>query len=82
MTRQIVLAIFLIGLLVSHAFGQQQAGQISGVVTDSTGAVTPGAKVTAIEVGTGFIRTTVAGSEGEYVLPDPPSSRVGEGRRG
>ena len=51
-------------LLASHVFGQQQSGQISGVVTDSTGAVTPGATVKAIEVGTGFVRTTVAGTEG------------------
>jgi len=68
MTRRILLALGIDGMLSSHAFGQQQAGQISGVVTDSTGAVTPGAKVTAIEVGTGFVRTTVAGTEGEYVL--------------
>jgi len=68
MTRRIVLALGIAGLLASHVFGQQQSGQISGVVTDSTGAVTPGATVKAIEVGTGFVRTTVAGTEGEYVL--------------
>src|SRR3989442_10469947 len=67
--RRVSLALGLIGLFASHMFGQQQAGQISGVVTDSTGAVTPGATVKAIEVGTGFVRTTVAGIDGEYVLP-------------
>src|SRR3989442_14873363 len=66
--RRVSLALGLIGLFASHIVGQQQAGQISGVVTDSTGAVTPGVTVKATEVGTGFVRTTVAGSDGEYVL--------------
>ncbi len=47
----------------------QQAGQIVGVVTDSTGAVVPGATVKAVEVGTGFARTIVTANAGEYVLP-------------
>jgi hypothetical protein len=68
MTGRIFLTLSLVGLFAWHTFGQQQAGQISGVVTDSTGAVTPGATVKAIEVGTGFVRTTVAGAEGEFVL--------------
>ena len=49
-------------------FGQE-AGQIVGVVTDGSGAVVPGVTVKAVEVATGFVRTTVTDSDGRYVLP-------------
>ena len=47
----------------------QQAGQIVGVITDSSGAVVPGAVVKVVEVGTGFSQSAITGSAGEYVLP-------------
>ena len=46
----------------------QQAGQIVGVLADSSGAVVPGATVKATEVGTTFVRSAVAGVDGAYVL--------------
>jgi hypothetical protein len=48
----------------------QEAGQIVGVVTDQSGAVVPGAKVTATEAGTGFAQSATTGSGGEYRLPN------------
>jgi carboxypeptidase family protein len=57
----------LIVLLGQAALGQQ-AGQIVGVVTDSSGAAVVGATVKAVEVGTGFVRSTVTGEDGQYVL--------------
>jgi hypothetical protein len=57
----------LVGLLVDTAFGQQ-AGQIVGVVTDSTGGVVPGITITATEIGTGFSQSTVTGEDGRYVF--------------
>ena len=57
----------------SSAFGQaQNTGSILGSVTDSSGAVIPGAKVTAIEPTTGFNRSVVTNKSGEFVLPDVP----------
>jgi len=44
--------------------------QISGLVADASGAVVPNAKVTATQVSTGQIRTTVSGPDGNYVLPN------------
>ncbi len=41
---------------------------IAGVVTDSTGAVVPGAIVKAINTGTGEIRTTTTDASGSYRL--------------
>jgi len=52
-----------------HVFAQQ-AGQIVGIVTDSSGGVLPGAIVKATETGTGFVRTVLTGSDGQYVLAD------------
>jgi hypothetical protein len=47
----------------------QSAGTISGVVTDSTGAVLPGVTVAAKNEGTGQLRTATTSSEGFYTLP-------------
>lgn len=43
-------------------------GTIDGTVTDQTGAVVPGAEVTATQVATGVSRTTTTNSAGYYVL--------------
>lgn len=44
--------------------------QISGVISDPTGALVPGAIVTATQSETGSIRATKSGADGTYVLPD------------
>jgi protocatechuate 3,4-dioxygenase beta subunit len=55
-------------MLGVNALGQQ-AGQIVGVVTDSSGGVVPGITITAKEVGTGFSQSTTTGEDGRYVFP-------------
>jgi hypothetical protein len=45
-----------------------ESGSISGTVTDSTGAVIPGATVTATSQGTGATRTVTSGSNGQYLI--------------
>ncbi|MHB8655900.1 MAG: TonB-dependent receptor [Terriglobia bacterium] len=67
-----VIAVIL--LLLSSApqlFAQAATGaaaQISGSVSDPTGAVVPGAQVKATQMSTGYTRTAVTGPEGVYVL--------------
>jgi hypothetical protein len=51
------------------AFAQQGNGSISGTVTDSTGAVVPGANMTATQTATGLTLKTVTSGEGTYVFP-------------
>jgi hypothetical protein len=58
-----------VAIMTMAPLAAQQAGQIVGVVTDSSGAVIPGATVKAAEVGTGFLRSTVSGSDGQFVIP-------------
>ncbi len=46
--------------------------QISGLVSDQSGAIVPNAKVKATQVATGLVRSTVTGADGLYVLPNLP----------
>jgi len=49
-------------------------GSINGTVTDSSGAVVPGAKVTATDVSTAAGRDTVSSGAGEFLFSDLPLS--------
>jgi len=64
------LAILMAALSSMPAWSQSETGSVSGVVTDSTGAVIPGASVTAKGVATGTTRTVQSGSTGRYVIQD------------
>jgi len=63
--RRVVLTIFILGLFVGSAFAQG-AGQLNGMVADSSGGVIPGVTVFAVESGTGISRDTVTGANGRY----------------
>ncbi len=54
---------------VQPAWSQTEAGTMSGTVTDPTGAVIPGANVTAKSVATGAERSTKSNSTGQYQIP-------------
>jgi hypothetical protein len=47
-------------------------GTILGTVTDPSGAVVPGAKVTVKNTGTGLERSTETSADGSYALPELP----------
>ena len=47
----------------------QDAGTVHGTVVDSSGAILPGAAVTAIQIKTGARRTTKTNGAGQYSLP-------------
>jgi Carboxypeptidase regulatory-like domain len=55
------------------AAAQAVSGTILGTVTDSSGAVVAGAKVTLINEGTGLTRTVIADVNGEYTVPALPT---------
>jgi hypothetical protein len=58
---------FLLLLSVSGVKAQNTAG-VLGLVTDSSGAVVPAAKVTLTNVGTNISRSVVTGKDGNYVF--------------
>jgi hypothetical protein len=72
MNRRIVIVLALLaGICFSYrpTWSQAETGSIAGTVTDSTGAVIPGATVTAKSVATSAQRTVGSGAAGGYVIP-------------
>ena len=69
-----VLSLIACVLLMSATtmFGQAVNGTLLGTLTDSSGAVVPGAKVTVTEQGTGIPHTTETNASGNYVIPNLP----------
>jgi hypothetical protein len=61
---------FLPGALSSQTF----RGSINGTVTDTSGAVIPGAKVTATDTATATVHETVSSGAGEFSFNDLPQS--------
>src|SRR5947207_10690918 len=62
-------------VLIGTAAMAQTTATIVGTVTDSSGAIVPKAKVTAVHNATGLTREAEANQSGNYVLPLLP---VGE----
>jgi Carboxypeptidase regulatory-like domain len=66
-------AVVVLSLLVSVSlFGQAVNSTVVGTVTDSTGAVVVGAKVTLTEANTNVNRTGQTNESGNFVFPDLP----------
>ena len=65
-------SLLVIVLCAVPAFAQGDRGQITGFVKDQTGAVIPGATVTATRTQTNLPRVTVTDAQGYYVLPALP----------
>jgi hypothetical protein len=64
-----LVCIFLIVLLapsLAHAQGVGSSGEISGTVTDPTGAVVPKANITAMEIDRGSRHTGISDDRGQY----------------
>lgn len=59
-------------LLILLALGQSFTGRITGVVTDPTGSVIPGASVRFVNTDTNSEWTAQANDRGEFVTPELP----------
>jgi len=61
-----------VGIVLLLAFtvrGQTVSTQILGLVTDASGAMVPGAVITAKRIETGDVRSTVSNETGNYIFP-------------
>ncbi len=67
-----VLTFMIAGSLHSLRAQAVASAQISGVVTDPSGAPVPSAQITATQIATGLVRSTQSGADGSYVLPTLP----------
>ncbi|MBI4877877.1 MAG: TonB-dependent receptor [Acidobacteria bacterium] len=73
MSRSVLISWFVLALIWSgSAAAQSTMGTITGLVTDSSQAVIPGATVVARNTATGAEARTVASSTGNYVLLNLP----------
>jgi len=76
-TRSVVSALVLCGcfLFTVPASAQKITGDISGTVTDTSGAVVRDAKITAVNMGTGETRSAMSSDAGFYrILELPPGN--------
>jgi hypothetical protein len=70
-----ILSLLVLLLAFSLAtFGQAPTGILKGVITDESGALVPGAKVT-ISNATGPVQSVVAGNDGSYAITGLPAGK-------
>ncbi len=65
---RMLIAIVMVLIYSSLAFGQAVTGWVVGNVTDASGSAVAGAKVTVTEVSTGVTRTVTTNEDGGFVL--------------
>jgi hypothetical protein len=70
--RSLLSAAITVVLLAVISPAQTFRGTILGTVTDNSGAVISGARVTARNVGTGLERSTETSADGSYSIPELP----------
>src|SRR5712671_2410051 len=71
--KRILTTLSLAGLMLMISCGSawaQATAQISGSVQDPSGAVLPGAEITATQTDTGISRMTLTNETGSYTLPN------------
>ncbi len=64
---RVLLALLGIACLI---WAQAETGQVTGTVTDPTGAIVPGATVRVVSTATGAERTTTTSSAGDFAVPN------------
>jgi len=74
----VLAAALLLSGLTSGLYARAVSASLLGAVTDSSGAVVPGAKVTITEMNTGLSRKVETNASGNYMFPalDPGRYRV------
>ena len=68
----LVMSLVLVLLTAGSLSAQTFRGTVLGTVTDPSGAVIGGAKVTVKNTGTGLVRSTQTSADGSYSLPELP----------
>ena len=72
MFRRFWIGLLVMGCVALYAPAQTTNGLITGSITDSTGAVVPGAQVTVVNRDNGQERTAASDASGLYVIPQLP----------
>lgn len=69
MKKRLLLILFLGWFTGALGWAQTTNGLLTGIVTDSAGAVVPDAKIEAVNQGTGAVRSATSDSTGTYIVP-------------
>jgi hypothetical protein len=72
MCRRFLALVIVLLSCASLTWAQTPSGEISGLVTDSSGSVMPGVRVTLTNVATKAVRLTQSNESGQYVFPAVP----------
>src|ERR1700733_8894424 len=72
LAQKFIFAAIILGFAAFTGRAQTFRGTILGTVTDTTGAVVPGATITIRNVDTGLVRTTESQADGSYRVPELP----------
>jgi carboxypeptidase family protein/TonB-dependent receptor-like protein len=71
----VILAIMILApLWALPAYGQSDRGAITGTVTDTSGAIILGAKVTIVNINSGETRVASTTAEGYFTFPELPAN--------
>ncbi len=70
-----LLLVFCLFLLVAGAQAQLYTGSVSGTVSDPSGAVVPGVKVSLVDAEKGFSFNGTSDSEGRYIVRQVPPGK-------
>ena len=73
--RRVARLFIAMSLLTGSLAAQAVTGTLLGTITDTSGAVMPGASVTLKNVNTGLTRTLVTDAAGEYTAPSLPTGK-------
>src|SRR6201981_370044 len=74
-SKSVLFVFLLVALIAAPAWPQTQLGTLFGTVTDTSGAVVPGAEVSVENVSTGLKRDGRTDKKGEYQLVGLPTGR-------
>lgn len=70
----LLVLLVVMSLFALPAQAQLYSGSLTGIVTDPSGAVVPGAKIALTDIAKQYVHTAVSDAEGRYTLrPLPPS---------
>ena len=72
-SKRLCLALVLVGLSFGLALGQGDRATVVGTVTDSTGAVIPGAEVYMTQVATNQVHSSLSSDTGQYAISALPA---------
>src|SRR5579872_3627924 len=59
----------VLAFLATRVYAQTATSTLVGLVTDSSNAIVPEAKITVTNLGTGISRVTATNTNGEYTVP-------------